>query len=122
MKKSEISVSKDSKECLENTLQNGKIKVRETVKSSKDLEKPQKSSKTIEKITAEIEAPPEIDSTLDIEDLSHKEDNFQKKSINSSEKMSGKSKISTNCSKEDESMSSLNEVSRQDCFKIMKDN
>ena len=122
MKKSEISVSKDSKECLENTLQNGKIKVRETVKSSKDLEKPQKSSKTIEKITAEIEAPPEIDSTLDIEDLSHKEDNFQKKSINSSEKMSGKSKISTNCSKEDESMSSLNEVSRQDCFKIMKNN
>ena len=115
MKKSDISVSKESKE-------NGEVKVRETVKSSKDLEKPQKSSKTIEKITAEIEASPELDSTLNIEDLSHKEDNFQKKSIDSSEKMSGKSEISTYCGKEDESMSSLNEVSRQDCFKIMKEN
>ena len=80
-----------------------------------------KSSKAIEKITAEIEAPPELDSTLNIEDLTHKEDNFHKKSIDSSEQMSEKSKISTYCSKEDESISSLNEVSRQDCFKIMKD-
>ena len=73
--------------------------------------------KIAEKIeNSEVVAAPNLDSTLQMEDLSEHSEKYEKVE-NSEKRLSEKSKTSTENTEE---INSLHEVSYQDCFEIIK--